>query len=104
MASWIALGPLVRPSDTWEPGVDVGNGLSIAGSSVCSEDGEVYCDPGMYQMCRLQPGMWVYFLHAGKVGLGMIGCGGEVGVGIGVGIGAGLTDGHVEDEELGVTG
>jgi len=70
MASWIAFGPLVRPSDTWEPGEDVGNGLSIAGSSVCSEDGEVCWDPGMYQMCRPNPGIWNCWLHTEKLGQG----------------------------------
>ena len=97
-------GPLGWPSDTSETFEDVEDRLSVSGSSASSEDGEAYSEPGMYQMCRLQPGMWVYWLHAGKIGSGMIGCGGEVGVGIGVEIGAGLTDVHVEDEELGVTG
>lgn len=82
MASWIALGPLVRPSDTWEPGEDVGSGLSIAGSSVCSEDGEVYCDPGMYQMCRPKAGIGDRWLHTEKLGQGMMGRGSEVGAGL----------------------
>jgi hypothetical protein len=97
-------GPLGWPSDTSEIGEDVLDELSVSGSSASSEDGEAYSDSGINQLCRVPPVIWIGWLHAGKVGLGMIGCGGEVGVGIGVGIGAGLTDGHVEDEELGVPG
>lgn len=73
-------GPLGWPSDTSEIGEDVLDELSVSGSSASSEDGEAHSEPGMYQMCRLQPGIWACWLHAGKVGLGMIGCEREVGV------------------------